>query len=45
MQNGKTLSFIDNWGIMYQDSEHKWVSEAAKDKHVSDVANKCISSS
>lgn len=35
LQNGKTLSFIDNWETMYQDSERRWVSEAAKEKHVS----------
>ncbi|KAK9922872.1 hypothetical protein M0R45_031312 [Rubus argutus] len=32
-RNGKTLSFIDNWETMYQNSERRWVSETAKEKH------------
>ncbi|KAK9951280.1 hypothetical protein M0R45_006735 [Rubus argutus] len=31
-KEGKPLSFIDNWGAMYQDSNHKWVSDAARDR-------------
>ncbi|XP_040364420.1 uncharacterized protein LOC112171039 [Rosa chinensis] len=32
-EGGKPVSFIDNYENMYQDAEHKWVSEAKRVRH------------
>lgn len=34
-QEGKPLSFIDNYGRLYKDKEQNWISEVAQEKYVS----------
>ncbi|KAL6575700.1 hypothetical protein OROHE_000836 [Orobanche hederae] len=39
-QEGNPLSFIENWGKMYQDSKGNWVNDAANEKFVRKVEEK-----